>query len=361
MEMNRAARLTSVALAGVVLILAVAGVLLLESTWMREWLERQASQQLGREVEVENHGIGWGAPVTLQLDEVRIASAEWAEEQPLARMFELSVTLNVFALLQGRLALDRIVIDQPVLHLIRREDGSSNWEELFDGDPDQEREEDEPLWPGEFNIGQGHLVYRDAALDLLLDAVFQTPGAEITEGLSLEVWGDGRFKEDELEYRGLVHYLRDEDYLHVESMHGRVGNDLFSGALELDLDLDVLTLQARLDMVALDLERWEDDEADIPFPGPEWEQELAQALAVLEAYDAKLDIAVEELRYGDQVLHDLILQAGPMKRVLSSNSFRPCSGWRVTRRPACWLRMDELSCMRHDRWRPWRPSSNAST
>ncbi|WP_197030512.1 AsmA family protein [Halomonas sp. BC04] len=306
--MNRAARLTSVALAGVVLILAVAGVLLLESTWMREWLERQASQQLGREVEIENHGIGWGAPVTLQLDEVRIASAEWAEAEPLARMFELSVTLNVFALLQGRLALDRIVIDQPVLHLIRREDGSSNWEELFDGDPDQEREEDEPLWPGEFNIGQGHLVYRDAALDLLLDAVFQTPGAEITEGLSLEVWGDGRFKEDELEYRGLVHYLRDEDYLHIESMHGRVGNDLFAGALEVDLDLDVLSLQARLDMVEMDLERWADDQLDIPFPGPEWEQELAQTLAVLEAYDAKLDIAVEELRYGDQVLYALILQ-----------------------------------------------------
>ncbi|WP_262488855.1 AsmA family protein [Halomonas sp. ANAO-440] len=307
-NVNRAARITGVALLGVVLMLVVAVVLLLESSWMRAWLERQASQQLGREVEIVDHGIGWGTPITLQLEEVRIASAEWAEAEPLARMYELSITLNVLALLQGRLELDRIAIDQPVLHLIRREDGSSNWDELFDGgDPEQEREEDEPLWPGEFSIGQGHLVYRDAALDLQLDAVFQTPGAEITEGLSLEVWGDGRFREDELEYQGLVHYLREEDYLHVESMQGRVGSDLFSGALELDLDLAVLSLEARLDMLELDLERWV-DEADIPFPGPVWERELAEVLAMLEEYEANLDIAVEELRYGDQALYELILQ-----------------------------------------------------
>nr|WP_255762645.1 AsmA family protein [Halomonas alkalisoli] len=305
-NVNRAARLTGMALVGVVLILAAtAGVLLLESAWMRAWLERQASQQLGREVEIDDHSIGWGTPVTLQLAEVRIASAEWAEAEPLARMYELSVTLNVRALLQGRLELDRIAIDQPVLHLIRREDGSSNWEGLFDGGDSEEG--DEPLWPDEFNIGQGHLVYRDAALDLQLDAVFQTPGADTTEGLSLEVWGDGRFKEDELEYQGLVHYLRAEGYLHAESMEGQVGNDLFSGALELDLDLDVLSLQARLDLVELDLERWV-DEVDISFPGPEWEQELAEVLGALESYEAVLDIAVEELRYGDQILHELILQ-----------------------------------------------------
>lgn len=304
-NVNRAARLTGIALACAAVIAAVAGMLLLESTWMREWLERQASQQLGREVEINGHSIGWGEPVTLQLDEVRIANAEWAEEEPLARMYELSVTLNVRALLQGRVELDRIAINQPVLHLIRREDGSSNWEGVFD-DRDQE-EDDEPLWPDEFHIGQGHLVYRDAALDLQLDAVFQTPGADITEGLSLEIWGDGRYKEDELEYQGLVHYLQAEDYLHIESMDGRVGNDLFSGALLLDLDLDVLSLEARLDMIHLDLERWDDD-ADIPFPGPEWEQELAELLTELEAYEAMLDIAVEELRYGDQVLHELMLQ-----------------------------------------------------
>ncbi|WP_181870012.1 AsmA family protein [Halomonas sp. DQ26W] len=306
--MNRAARLTGIALAGVVLLLVAAGLLLLESSWMREWLERQASQQLGREVEIVGHSIGWGAPVTLQLDEVGIANAEWAEEEPLARMYELSITLNVRALLQGRVELDHIAIDQPVLHLIRREDGSSNWEGIFEGDdPKEQGEDDEPLWPDMFNIGEGHLVYRDAVLGLQLDAVFQTPEAGAMEGLSLEIWGDGRLQEDELQYRGRVHYLRAEDYLHVESMDGRVGNDLFSGALELDLDLDVLSFEARLDMVELDLERWVND-TDSPFPGPEWEHELAEVMAALGTYEAVLDVAVEELRYGDQVLHGLILQ-----------------------------------------------------
>ncbi|WP_181872758.1 AsmA family protein [Billgrantia montanilacus] len=307
--MNRAARITGIALVGVLLILVMAGGLLLESAWMRVWLERQASQQLGREVEIDDHSIGWGTPVTLQLEEVRIANAEWAEAEPLARMYELSITLNVRALLQGRLELDSIVIDQPVLHLIRREDGSSNWEGMFDdNEPKQEQDDDdEPLWPDAFNIEEGHLVYRDAALDLQLDAVFQTPGADTTDGLSLEVWGDGRYREDDLEYQGLVHYLQSENFLHVEAMDGRIGNDLISGAFKLDLDPDVRSLEARLDMLELDLERWVVD-MDIPFPGPEWEQELAALLAALETYEADLDIAAEELRYGDQVLHDLILQ-----------------------------------------------------
>ena len=64
---------------GAVLLVLLGAVLYLESAWFRGWLESQASEQLGRDVEIGGNGIDWGLPLTLRLDDVRVANAPWAE------------------------------------------------------------------------------------------------------------------------------------------------------------------------------------------------------------------------------------------------------------------------------------------
>ena len=165
-------RVIAIAL-GALLLLVAGAVLVLESAWFRGWLEDQASRQLGREVTIQQHTIDWGAPLTLRLDDVRVANPDWAED-PMAQLHELSVRLNPRELLRGRIALERIDVVQPVLTLLRRDDGTTNIDDLMQGEPTEEREE--PLWPEAFNIDDGQLIYRDAARQIELDVAFDTPG-----------------------------------------------------------------------------------------------------------------------------------------------------------------------------------------
>ncbi|PMR75746.1 AsmA family protein [Billgrantia endophytica] len=309
-NVSKTVRLTGMALVGVLLVvLALAW--FLESPWFRAWLEDQAGRQLdGREVEIGELDIAWGLPVTVRLNALRIGNADWADDDDMVRVDELAITLNPIALLQGEIELERVAAERPVIHLARREDGTTSWDDVMD----DEAEGDMAFWPRSFAIGQGRLVYRDVALEALLDIEFETPG-DVDE-LHLEVSGEGRIRDDSLAFRAEVLYQAEEWRGAVDNLEGRIGDSRVSGAAMVDLGREVPRIEVQLDADELDLNRWGLlDERNGTGAGPAgtnpleaWEQRLVDVWEVLEAYEARLDVAIDRLHYADQSLHDLALK-----------------------------------------------------
>lgn len=310
---GKRAKIVAIAL-GMLVGLGVAAVLFLESAWMRGWLEDQASEQLGRRVEIADHGIRWGLPLTLELDEVRIANPDWAETPDLARIDQLAITLDVGRLLRGEIELERVALQRPELLVLRRDDGSTNLDDLMDGEPTQEQEA--PLWPEVFVIEQGALSFRDEGQAIALEVAFETPG-ESTGALSLRLQGEGEVQQDDVQFQAGAQFDIEERRGAVEDFVGQLGDSRLEGALAFDLGAESPQLAVRLHGDTLDLDRLglmpgpdEEDAAqpDDPEAG-EWDRGLAQVLAELEAIEAELDLALERLHYGGQSLHDLEAQA----------------------------------------------------
>ncbi|WP_444678435.1 AsmA family protein [Halomonas sp. E19] len=311
--MGKRAKIVAIAL-GMLVGLGVAAVLFLESAWMRGWLEDQASEQLGRRVEIADHGIRWGLPLTLELDEVRIANPDWAETPDLARIDQLAITLDVGRLLRGEIELERVALQRPELLVLRRDDGSTNLDDLMDGEPTQEQEA--LLWPEVFVIEQGALSFRDEGQAIALEVAFETPG-ESTGALSLRLQGEGEVQQDDVQFQAGAQFDIEERRGAVEDFVGQLGDSRLEGALAFDLGAESPQLAVRLHGDTLDLDRLglmpgpdEEDAAqpDDPEAG-EWDRGLAQVLAELEAIEAELDLALERLHYGGQSLHDLEAQA----------------------------------------------------
>ncbi|WP_197038274.1 AsmA family protein [Billgrantia saliphila] len=305
---------------GLVLLLLVSAALFLESAWMRGWLEDRASTQLGRDVEIGDHDIAWGLPLTLRLDEVRVADVDWADDDTMASVDELALTLNVPELLQGRLELERVEVNRPEIRLLRREDGTTNWDDLLDEEPTQEQEI--PLWPKVFVIEQGLLTYRDDTRAIDIEVAFETPGESVDE-LSLELDGEGSLQDDPVAFQGLAHVEVEERRGDIEDFEGRIGESRLEGTMSLDLGREVPRLVAELEADALDLNRWgltepggaeqrdqpeangETDADEERADRPDWDRRIGETLEGLESFEADLDLALGRLRYGDQTLHDL--------------------------------------------------------
>lgn len=164
-DVRRAVRLTVMTLGGMLLLL-LGVVLFLESAWARAWLEAQASERLGRDVTIDDHDIAWGRPMRLILEDIRIANADWAGDDEMARLEEVTITLDPGTLFKGRFEVAHIGVDRPVVRLARNEEGESNWAALTEDAPERETEReagDLPDWLEAVTVERGRLGYRDAA------------------------------------------------------------------------------------------------------------------------------------------------------------------------------------------------------
>lgn len=323
-----ATRLVGAAL-GSVLLLVAAVALLLESPWVRDWLEEQASQQVGgREVEIGDLDIGWGWPLAVRLNDVRVANASWARHEDMARLEALAIDLDVGRLIRGEVELELVRVERLVLHLARREDGTLNWPRLSRAKTSEPDKGGQTVWPKAFAVEQGQLTYHDAAQDIELDITFETPGGTSDE-LRLDVRGEGRVQEDPLTFQALAHYQRAEGRVAVEGLEGEIGGNRLNGSLAADLGRDVPHIDVQLDVDALDLNRWGvldetegdqtadaatarsgggDDTEDASTLKAAWDQRWAETLGVLKAFEGKVDLSIARLSYADQTLHALAVK-----------------------------------------------------
>ncbi|GAB2793567.1 hypothetical protein GCM10027040_19860 [Halomonas shantousis] len=191
-------------LAGLVvllMLLLIAAAMLIESPWARDMLEDQASQRLGgRDVQIGELDIDWGLPLGIRLSDLRIANTDWAEHEQIVQMAGLEVTVDVGQLVQGNIGLERVAMAQPVVHLARREDGTSNWAGLTPDEAEDVKKADEALGfqPDVITIDRGRITYQDAKLDVAMSADIQTTD-DGQDGRHLQVQAQGQFRGNPLQ------------------------------------------------------------------------------------------------------------------------------------------------------------------
>jgi hypothetical protein len=118
-----------------VALLALVGVawgamaILFPPTRARALVQAQLARSLARDVRFADASIGIFPPVRLTVKQLELAEPEGFAAGSAFQARALLVDLDVFALLGRRLLVRRLILDQPMLHLLVRPDGTTN----FDG------------------------------------------------------------------------------------------------------------------------------------------------------------------------------------------------------------------------------------
>ncbi len=130
--MTRARHLTGqilVAAAILLVIFAVAGLLIVRSGWFRELVRERIVTEIeaatGGHVEVGNFSFKWET-LTAKISPLVLHGIEPVSETPLLRVESVSVGLRVISMLERKVDLDSVSVDQPRLRIVIYPDGSNN-------------------------------------------------------------------------------------------------------------------------------------------------------------------------------------------------------------------------------------------
>ncbi|MCO6442217.1 MAG: AsmA family protein [Nitrococcus mobilis] len=112
------------------LIIAVVAVIaLVDPNDYRDEIERAVAAQTGRELVMEGDlKLAFFPWIGLQVNKIELADAPDFGPAPFLQADHAQLALKVLPLLQGNLVLDTIMLDRPRVHLIRNEQGRSNWQ-----------------------------------------------------------------------------------------------------------------------------------------------------------------------------------------------------------------------------------------
>lgn len=149
--------------------------LALESAWFAQFVARQASGRLDRQVTIAGPlAFDWALRPRLHIPTLTIANADWAGSEPLARIAGAQLTLDLARLLGGQLVIANLLLHAPQLDLQRLKDGRSNWQELLGGDSSGKPAR---VIVDTVRIRDGRLRLDDASQALLLDITIETVAA----------------------------------------------------------------------------------------------------------------------------------------------------------------------------------------
>ncbi len=191
--------ITLIVVAMLAIVLVAGGMLLPQSEWARGQLETRLSERLdGRAVSVGGLRVDWGFPLGIELEDVHVANADWAEEPTFFAAERVGLSLGVGALLRGKMDVSRLELEQPVVRLERRADGTNNWAVLKSDDPD---DDESPFEPDVFQLSGGRLRYHDDQLEAYVDIELATTGEdERQRPRELRVVGAGEVKGRPLQF-----------------------------------------------------------------------------------------------------------------------------------------------------------------
>jgi hypothetical protein len=132
---------------------------------LRVMLQAQASSALSRETRFGDVSLGLFPPVRLTVHDAAIAEPGGFEEGAALSARSVYLDLDVFALMSRRVVVRRFTLDRPVLHLLTREDGTSNFDGL--GTRPGKPAVDAPAAPGGLELAVQDFVIRDG--EVLVD------------------------------------------------------------------------------------------------------------------------------------------------------------------------------------------------
>src|ERR1700761_1192719 len=166
-------------LLGVVGVLVVAVVLVVvffQWSWLRGPLESRLSALTGKQVHIDGPITGtkaWVPQITAK--DIRIDEPDFQAAPKVARIDTFALTIDLKALLHGKLNFPTIDIDAPTLDLLRGPDGKANWDIASEASGPSSRG-DMPII-GKLTVKNGKLTYRDTRRHLTIDGTVKTIAA----------------------------------------------------------------------------------------------------------------------------------------------------------------------------------------
>lgn len=130
-------------------------------------IETAASNALGRDVSIgDDLSIRIFPKTAFRVNDLTIANAEGFEGDTLARVKDASVGVKLFALLSGSVEVDQFVLTEPAINLVRKSDGTVNWNLAAGaGDPNTDQNaggrQPRDLKLGDVRIVDGRAAYKD--------------------------------------------------------------------------------------------------------------------------------------------------------------------------------------------------------
>ena len=157
----------ALALVGVLLAVLVLAPGVIPTETYKPRIEAAATAALGRQVSIGNDlSIRIFPKTAFRVSDLTIANAEGFEGDTLARVKRANVGVKLFPLLSGSVEVDQFVLTEPAINLIRKADGSVNWN-LAAGVDDQPTDDttssSQPrdLRLGDVRIVDGRAAYKD--------------------------------------------------------------------------------------------------------------------------------------------------------------------------------------------------------
>jgi uncharacterized protein involved in outer membrane biogenesis len=173
--MGRAARW----LLGVICVFSAAIVLIViffQWSWLRAPLESRLSALTGKRVHIDGPITGTKSWVPqIAIKDIGIDEPDFAAAPKVARIDTVALTIDLKALLRGKLNFPTIDIDNPTLDLLRGPDGKANWDIANEANGPSNRS-DMPII-GRLTVKDGKLTYRDAARHLTVDGTIKSIAA----------------------------------------------------------------------------------------------------------------------------------------------------------------------------------------
>lgn len=203
-----------IAVAVIVVLLIVAAVaapFLIPTDAIMRRVVAEVEARTGRQLSIEGDVSLSLLPVlAVDVNQVRFANASWSDAGDMAKVDHMAVELALWPLLSGEVRVARFVLEQPVIRLERRADGTANWQIAAGGDtrsgtvqpaaPGASATGDanglSGLTLGDVRITNGTVLYRDAAsgAEQRLDAVNLTVATE-TLDTPLTLTGDAVWRD----------------------------------------------------------------------------------------------------------------------------------------------------------------------
>jgi uncharacterized protein involved in outer membrane biogenesis len=192
--------------------------------WFKHPIERRVEAATGREFSIEGDlSVHLGLVPTLRAEGLRLANAEWAAQEDMARIDSLEISIRLLPLLRGRLELPVLRLDKPHLLLERNESGEANWKFADQSDSSPGR----PWHIEQMIVTDGELRVHEPTLktDLRLDVHSATPDSGGAPA-PLVAHGEGRYRDGDFELSARVDSplaLRDRDRPYHIDARARAG------------------------------------------------------------------------------------------------------------------------------------------
>jgi len=161
---------------GVLLVAVILVVTFFQWSWLRGPVESRLSALTGKQVHIDgpiSGTKGWVPRITL--NDIRIDEPDFKAAPKVAKIDSLALTIDLKALLRGKLNFPTIDIDAPALDLLRGPDGKANWDIASEASGPGSRG-DMPII-GKLTVRNGKLSYRDTARHFTIEGTVKTIAA----------------------------------------------------------------------------------------------------------------------------------------------------------------------------------------